>query len=130
MGLGPGRLPGDLAWRGRHVQVFVPLGTCLVLSVVLTLVLWVLRRRGRDEALAAGFRKAIQAFACTPAFERDCFLPRVAQGEVIPIYLDDTKFAGIPSDLYGIKFSFDSSKSDWQEGVINDIVYKLIEKLN
>ena len=44
MGLGPGRMPGDLAWRGRHVQVFVPLGTCLALSVLLTLVMWVLGR--------------------------------------------------------------------------------------
>ena len=44
MGLGPGRMPGDVAWRGRHVQVFVPLGTCLVLSVVVSVVMWVLGR--------------------------------------------------------------------------------------
>lgn len=44
IGLFPGRLPGDFAWRGRNVQVFVPLGTCLLLSVVLTVVMWVLGR--------------------------------------------------------------------------------------
>ena len=34
-----GRLPGDISFRSGNVQVFVPLVTCLLLSVVLTLVL-------------------------------------------------------------------------------------------
>ena len=34
-----GRLPGDLSWRRGNVQVYVPLATCLLLSLVLTLVL-------------------------------------------------------------------------------------------
>ena len=34
-----GRLPGDLHWRGRHTEVWFPLGTSILLSVVLTLVL-------------------------------------------------------------------------------------------
>ena len=34
------RLPGDIDYRGRNVRVFAPLGTCLVLSVVLSVVLW------------------------------------------------------------------------------------------
>lgn len=38
-----GRLPGDLHWRGRHAEVFVPLGTCLLLSVLLTVVLAVVQ---------------------------------------------------------------------------------------
>jgi hypothetical protein len=65
-----------------------------------------------------------------PTFERECFMPRVPQEEVIPIFLDDTKFVGISSDLYGIKFKFDATRPEWQEMVITDIVYKLIEKLN
>jgi hypothetical protein len=42
IGLPLGRLPGDLAWRGRYGAVFVPLGTSLLLSVVLSLVFWIL----------------------------------------------------------------------------------------
>lgn len=37
---GLGRLPGDIAYKGKNVQFYFPLVTCLVLSVVLTLVLW------------------------------------------------------------------------------------------
>lgn len=33
-----GQLPGDFSWSGENVQVFVPLGTMLFISVVLTLV--------------------------------------------------------------------------------------------
>ena len=42
MGWPLGRLPGDFAWRGKHVQLFFPLGTSIALSVVLTVVLWLL----------------------------------------------------------------------------------------
>ncbi|HTW48275.1 MAG TPA: DUF2905 domain-containing protein [Acidobacteriaceae bacterium] len=41
-GLPLGRLPGDFTWRGRHTTVYFPLGTCVVLSVVLSLVLWLI----------------------------------------------------------------------------------------
>lgn len=40
-----GKLPGDLTWRGKHWVVYFPLGTSLLLSLVLTLVLWLLARR-------------------------------------------------------------------------------------
>lgn len=40
VGLGPGRLPGDFAYRGRNMQVWFPLGTCIVLSVLLSLVMY------------------------------------------------------------------------------------------
>lgn len=43
-GLPLGRLPGDFAWRGKHTAVYFPLGTCIVLSVALTLVFWLLGR--------------------------------------------------------------------------------------
>ncbi len=39
-----GRLPGDLAWRGRHGALLVPLGTSLLLSLVLSLFFWLLGR--------------------------------------------------------------------------------------
>ena len=37
---GLGRLPGDIAYKGKNVHFYFPLVTCLLLSVVLTLVLW------------------------------------------------------------------------------------------
>jgi hypothetical protein len=64
-----------------------------------------------------------------PTFERECFLPRVAEGEVIPVYLDDTLFVGIPSDTVGIKFGWDPTESSREEHVITDIVYPVMERL-
>lgn len=47
-GLPFGRLPGDIVFRGENVTVYAPLVSCLVASVVLTillnLVFWLLRR--------------------------------------------------------------------------------------
>ena len=40
-----GRLPGDVAITGEHGGLFIPLGTMLVLSVVLTLLFSLLTRR-------------------------------------------------------------------------------------
>jgi hypothetical protein len=42
--LGLGRLPGDLVWRSDRGTVFFPIVTSLLLSLVLTVVLWVVRR--------------------------------------------------------------------------------------
>jgi len=39
-----GRLPGDLSYRGRNVSLFFPLGTSILLSVVLTLILFLISR--------------------------------------------------------------------------------------
>ena len=36
-----GRLPGDISYHGRHGTFYFPIVTCIVLSVVLTLLLWV-----------------------------------------------------------------------------------------
>lgn len=44
IGLPLGRLPGDFAWRGKHVSVYIPLGTCILISIVITLVLYLLSR--------------------------------------------------------------------------------------
>jgi hypothetical protein len=43
-GLPFGRLPGDFAYRGKHVSIFFPLGTSILISVVLTLVLYLLSK--------------------------------------------------------------------------------------
>ena len=40
--LGLGRLPGDIAYKGKNWQFYFPIVTCLVLSVVLTLVFWII----------------------------------------------------------------------------------------
>jgi len=39
-----GRLPGDIYVRGKHVSLYIPLMTCLLISAVLSLVMWLLRR--------------------------------------------------------------------------------------
>lgn len=44
LGLPLGRLPGDLSYRGKGVQIFAPLGTSLLLSVLLSLVLYLITR--------------------------------------------------------------------------------------
>jgi hypothetical protein len=41
-GLPLGRLPGDFAYRGKNVSVFLPLGTSILISIVLSLVFYVL----------------------------------------------------------------------------------------
>jgi hypothetical protein len=47
LGLGIGRLPGDFVWRGKHTTVYAPLGTSLLLSVLLSLALYLLSRMRR-----------------------------------------------------------------------------------
>lgn len=42
-----GRLPGDFNWRGRGWSVSFPLVTCLLLSVLLSLLLWVINHLRR-----------------------------------------------------------------------------------
>lgn len=39
-----GRLPGDLRWEGEHSRVYFPLTSMLLISVVLSLVAFLLRR--------------------------------------------------------------------------------------
>jgi hypothetical protein len=41
---GLGRLPGDLKFEFGNVRIYLPLATSLVLSAILTLALWLLRR--------------------------------------------------------------------------------------
>lgn len=64
-----------------------------------------------------------------PTFERDCFKKRVPAGDVIPIYLDDTVFVGIPDDIVGVKYIWNEEKEGWQDEVQDRIVFKIWEKL-
>lgn len=42
-----GRLPGDFNWRGRGWSVSFPLATSILISVVLSVLLWVISRLRR-----------------------------------------------------------------------------------
>jgi hypothetical protein len=42
-----GRLPGDLSWRGRGWSFNFPLATCILLSVLLSLLLWIVNHLRR-----------------------------------------------------------------------------------
>ena len=42
LGLPLGRLPGDIAYKGRSVSVYFPLGTSILVSVVLSALLYLL----------------------------------------------------------------------------------------
>lgn len=39
-----GRLPGDIVWRGKNTTFYFPWVTCLILSLLGTLLLWIFRR--------------------------------------------------------------------------------------
>lgn len=45
-GLRIGRLPGDISVERGNFRFYFPLATSIVLSVVLSLILWLLRRKG------------------------------------------------------------------------------------
>ena len=65
-----------------------------------------------------------------PTFERECFLPRVEDGSVIPVFIDDTIFVGIPQDIYGISFKVGRTGDAWKEIAVDEIIFKLIDKLD
>jgi hypothetical protein len=39
-----GRLPGDIIWRRGQTTVYLPIVTCLVISLVLSLIMTIFRR--------------------------------------------------------------------------------------
>lgn len=39
-----GRLPGDIVYRGKHTTFYFPLVTCILLSIILSLVLYFVNR--------------------------------------------------------------------------------------
>ena len=42
--LGLGRLPGDIVIKRGNVHIYFPIVTCIVVSVVLSFVLWLMNR--------------------------------------------------------------------------------------
>lgn len=40
-----GRLPGDIVYRGKNTTVYFPWVTCVLLSVLLTVILWLFNSR-------------------------------------------------------------------------------------
>jgi len=44
IGLPLGRLPGDVAYKGKSVSIYFPLGTSILISVVLSAILYVVSR--------------------------------------------------------------------------------------
>jgi hypothetical protein len=44
MNLPLGRLPGDITYRGKHAVIYFPIVTCIVLSVVLSLIFYLISR--------------------------------------------------------------------------------------
>jgi hypothetical protein len=44
LGISFGHLPGDFAWRRKNVSIYFPLGTSILLSLLLTLLLYLLVR--------------------------------------------------------------------------------------
>jgi hypothetical protein len=42
-----GRLPGDFTYRGKNTVVYFPLATSIIISIVLSLIVW-LFNRGRQ----------------------------------------------------------------------------------
>lgn len=84
---------------------------------------------GRDSRLVVCLLDKHYRDKIWPTFERECFLPRIANGDVIPIFLDDTPFVGIPKDIIGIKFSQGSNAEEDKSRVTDEIAFKLIERL-
>ena len=39
-----GRLPGDIVYRGRNTTFYFPLATSIILSVILSLIFWLIGR--------------------------------------------------------------------------------------
>lgn len=42
-----GRLPGDIVYRGKNTTFYFPLATSILLSIVLSFIVWLLNRGGR-----------------------------------------------------------------------------------
>jgi len=47
VGVPLGKLPGDIAWRGKHLSVYAPIATCLVISILLSLLAWIVNHLRR-----------------------------------------------------------------------------------
>ncbi len=45
LGIRPGRLPGDIHIEGKRGGFYFPVVTCIVISLVLSLISWLMNRR-------------------------------------------------------------------------------------
>jgi len=39
-----GKLPGDISFKRGNFSFYLPLGTCILISIILTLIFWLFRR--------------------------------------------------------------------------------------
>ena len=39
-----GRLPGDISFQGKNSSFYFPITTCILLSLLLSLVMWIVRK--------------------------------------------------------------------------------------
>jgi hypothetical protein len=60
-----------------------------------------------------------------PTFERETFKLRLSEEAIIPVYLDDSVFLGIPEDIYG----FDMKKTRTEDDIDNAVI-KLVERIS
>ena len=44
IGLPLGRLPGDISYKGKNFSVYVPIGTSILISIVLSVILYLISR--------------------------------------------------------------------------------------
>jgi Protein of unknown function (DUF2905) len=72
--IGLGRLPGDIVIQRENVTFYFPLVTCLLLSVLFSVVLWVVNRRNGERVIAPNvgrrapfFRERLRVYASMPA---------------------------------------------------------------
>lgn len=45
--LGINKMPGDLKFGDDNFRVYIPLGTCILISVVLTVIMWLFKIFGK-----------------------------------------------------------------------------------
>ena len=46
--LGLGHLPGDIRYKGKNTTFYFPLATCVLISVVVSLILWLISHLTRN----------------------------------------------------------------------------------
>lgn len=62
-------------------------------------------------------------------FEKECYLPRVKDKVVVPIFVDNTQIPGIPKDLIGFNYSDKQLTADNIENECDDMAVKLESRL-
>ncbi len=44
IGINPGKLPGDIIYKKGHTTVYFPIVTCIVISVILSILFWIFKK--------------------------------------------------------------------------------------